>query len=526
MFVKLLQGLSVPRDRDAVFLSPEASGWSSLLAANKQAVDRLADRSDARKELLEAARWYTVEGLGLDCRVSLGEDIIATGHQAGWHHCGIWVKDLIVHKFAQAVGGGGMHVVIDHDICDTAIVLPKRGRDGGWCFDRVELERKQESLPLECRSVPGPGGIETFIEAVIGAGAGRLCNEVWSECLATADNVTRRFDNIADVIAYMQSVLNAALGLDLLYLPVSKLAESTAFNYFVGSVIKNGSEFAAAYNRAITKRLDERAVRPGRTIRPLEVDRKTGVVELPFWLVLPDGGRTSLYVRRESNGKFGIGASSAEPAGFHLDVGCGGLKEALRYAGCRLRPKAVCLTLFVRLFLADWFVHGVGGARYEYVSDYVLRNYYGIKGLGFGVATATATLPLSGRADGSGEKLAELKQQQRYLRHNPERFIEAALRNREPVKSLIEYKAGLVRKAKDRNLPAEARKSAWGSISQVNEELVRFAEGAVRGLDETVKQLEKQSLSNEVRDYREFFFGLFPREELCKMANLPVFAES
>ncbi len=46
-----------------------------------------------------------------------------------------------------------------------------------------------------------------------------------------------------------------------------------------------------------------------------------------------------------------------------------------------LRPKAVSLTTFIQLYLADWFVHGIGGSLYEPVTDYVIENYFGVSGM-------------------------------------------------------------------------------------------------------------------------------------------------
>jgi hypothetical protein len=149
----------------------------------------------------------------------------------------------------------------------------------------------------------------------------------------------------------------------------------------------------------------------------------------------------------------------------------------------------------------------------------MIDHYYQIKGLSFGIATATATLPLSGCNHSVPEKLAEIRQQRRYLKHNPERFIEPHLFETEPVQSLIETKRKLVQTTKNRSLAADGRKSAWSSIAKINNKLLKFAGSALGKLDKSIESAENQRLSRQVSGYREFFFGLFPEENLRKIAE-------
>ena len=88
-------------------------------------------------------------------------------------------------------------------------------------------------------------------------------------------------------------------------------------------------------------------------------DLKTG--ELPFW-ILRDGSR--------------------EP-----------LLETSSRRGQRLLPRAVTLTLFCRLFLCDLFIHGLGGARYDRITDEILKRFFLGAGAPFIAVSATLALP-------------------------------------------------------------------------------------------------------------------------------------
>jgi hypothetical protein len=169
--------------------------------------------------------------------------------------------------------------------------------------------------------------------------------------------------------------------------------------------------------------------------------------------------------------------------------------------------------------LADWFVHGVGGAVYEYVTDRIIENYFGIKSLRFGIATATVTLPLPGGDGVARDNIPDLRHRLQDAKHNPERHLEPSLLGTEPVRRLVTAKKELIRQTKSDCLSAQAKRSAWSSISEINQKLLGYTKNMVGDLERRIQILEKDGLSNTVRDYREFFFGLFPVEVLRKISE-------
>ena len=63
----------------------------------------------------------------------------------------------------------------------------------------------------------------------------------------------------------------------------------------------------------------------------------------------------------------------------------------------RVRPKAITLTMFARLCMADLFIHGIGGGRYDRVTGAVIQETFGCPPPPYVVATATLLLPLLGQ---------------------------------------------------------------------------------------------------------------------------------
>src|SRR5262249_8334231 len=66
----------------------------------------------------------------------------------------------------------------------------------------------------------------------------------------------------------------------------------------------------------------------------------------------------------------------------------------LQRHGYKIRSRALTNTLFARLLLCDLFVHGIGGGKYDELTDVLLRRFYGLGPPGYLVLSATQLLPL------------------------------------------------------------------------------------------------------------------------------------
>ena len=63
-----------------------------------------------------------------------------------------------------------------------------------------------------------------------------------------------------------------------------------------------------------------------------------------------------------------------------------------------IRPRALTLTLWARLLVCDFFVHGIGGAKYDRITDGIFRRYYRCEPPPYGCVTATLRLPAASPA--------------------------------------------------------------------------------------------------------------------------------
>ncbi len=489
-----------------------------------------AASSAFRAELLERARQYTSRTQGLACLPLLSvAPVVTTGHQAAWHHCGIWMKTVACSRLALAVRGMAVQVVLDHDVCDTTMAIPQARPDGSWYCHPLSVEQERRDDPLERRR-PHAQSIEQFLHRVVESDPEQFCNALWARP-GDADAIRwDRFKTIADVITYLQGMLSRALGLDnLLYLPVSQLSATDAFLGFVISVFSNAMSFSRYYNDALAGQVHSGGNTTRCSIQSLAVDSRQGQTELPFWLTGPDGDRRTLCVRQEAGGVRTIMGGSSEVT--RLDAGSAKHKaqqlgQFLARAGWTLRPKAVPLTLFLRLCLADWFIHGVGGAAYEPIADHLIRNYFGMRPSPYGVMTYTALLPQCLSSSKLEHDLSQLRHRLHHAEHNPELYLTAAGHGTDRARLLVEAKKRQIIRASDRTRTASQRKAAWKLITRINRRMRVYAAQGIRDLSQQLVRAQKERNSRAVRDSREYFFGLFPEWRLRRMVDAVAFSRS
>ena len=188
---------------------------------------------------------------------------------------------------------------------------------------------------------------------------------------------------------------------------------------------------------------------------------------------------------------------------FALDPAVDGWEAAARLAAwlrlhdLRLSPRALTLTLFFRLLLVDQFVHGIGGGRYDQVTDRLIARYFEVEPPCFAVTTATVYFPAA-----AGQRRINLKpllQEGRRIRHG--------LLSREKREAVAQI-ASLPRKSRERR----------DTFFTMHARLASESDGpAVRRWEAEFRAAERQSAEQRVLFDREFFFAVQPRDRLTDM---------
>ncbi|MDO8948995.1 MAG: hypothetical protein Q7V61_00535, partial [Actinomycetota bacterium] len=181
-------------------------------------------------------------------------------------------------------------------------------------------------------------------------------------------------------------------------------------------------------------------------------------------------------------------------------------------------PKALALTMFERVFVADLFIHGVGGGRYDEVTDGVIRRFFGIEPPRYVVASMTLHLPLGGHEVTEAE-VATVERRLNRLQHNPDQLLEEiefdTVDERERATSLSIEKTALVSAI---GRPDADKKMIGARIRDVNAALALLMEPLVAGTNDELERLKAQRDAGEVLTDRTYAFCLWdPREVADKV---------
>jgi len=114
--------------------------------------------------------------------------------------------------------------------------------------------------------------------------------------------------------------------------------------------------------------------------------------------------------------------------------------QALAKRGVKIRTRALATTLFARLVLGDLFLHGIGGAKYDQVTNQIAEHFFGFALPEFGTVSATLRLPID-HPCASVEQSQTLRQQLRELDYHPEQFLTT---NGAPVSQQLDGAASIV----------------------------------------------------------------------------------
>ena len=506
MKIKTLKQLEIPVEKNTIFVSPEYSNWRDMLDYNQAADSDSQYKSTARSQMLHIARIYTSQLLPGFYNQQKTENVIVTGHQPIWHHPGILAKNIIASKFAGQMKGLCIHLVVDHDIGDSDMILPFSNHDQMLDFIKIPVEKNQRKIPFELRSKPDLKIINNLISSIVKNCPENFCCQLWSQHLKKHPQIILSLENAADIITYLQAVLNNALGIEMLYLPTSRMSQSNSFLKFAASIIKNYEKFTCIYNDAISKNTTHS------NFKILNVD-SSGKTALPFWLLTSSGLRNCMYAKKDSS-TITISTISRELASIDLteDI-TEQLKNILGKHQLSLRPKAITMMLFVRLFLSDLFVHGVGGGSYEKITNFILDNYYNVKKADAAIVTATAALALLGQTH-QQDDIKILNQDIRKIYHSPEKYIEKTLLEDDSVKKAIETKKRMIYQACDLTKSTQQKQDAWKKINKINSRLIKYAQPSIKKLEEQTQLTKQFQHTTEVMNYRQFFFGVFPESFL------------
>jgi len=486
-------------------------------------------RQQAQREVLQAAKAYTgqwVSQLAAGPQTGLW---FVSGHQPGLSHPGVWVKNFVVGELARREEGVGLNLVVDNDIFQGAGIRVPVGTRRNPALETVAFDSRHPAQPWEEVRVGDRDLFASFGDRVTASmenwGIEPLVRQFWPRAIAHLSNS----DRIADALTAARNACERDWGTANLELPLSRLCELDSFRLFACHILAELPRFHSVYNAVLHEYREINRIR-SRTHPIPDLHTADGWLEAPFWVWRTgEHQRQRLLARtvgqeiwlsddgRETFARLPL-SPEGDPAGMI------GALRPLAGQGIRLRTRALTTTLFSRLCFADLFVHGIGGAIYDEITDRIICRFFGIHRPQFLARSATLHLPLQTFEVSPGDE-QRLVNQLRALRYNAERSTGAALP--ENAADIIAEKQRLIEQQQSRNgrgspdgrPTRQPRGSGPGyarfrRFQEISRELSAYTQSPRQQLMRELERIRGELAANAVMQNREYAFCLYPAEKL------------
>lgn len=518
--------LTAPHAQGGVLIEPAAGALADVVGSAGSAIQAapLLDSTfgDVRRQL----------------RADLGLQglVILAGHQAEFLHPGVFAKSAALDAWADSFAGAAVYLTVDPDTPKhAALDVPTVDVQHRPRLLKVHIPGAALHRPMLDQHAPEAAWASYF--DALGAPLGdaeretlAIVRNAWFDgrldCGATEQPVARRGVCAPVVAAFrrMRTALERACGLRSFHeWTVSELAMTPAFQAFAATIVLDAARFRADYNAAQAAYRSRHDVRnPSRPAPTLQI--QDGRIELPFWVWRAGGDRGRLWVEHDRE-RLRLFADD-ELAAVHAR------EDLTRFAQFdggrtlvgdpwRLFPRALTLTAFVRLLLSDLFVHGIGGAKYDEMTEDFVARFWNTSLTPAACVTATLRSPrlqtAAAQHPAPKSPPGDLRERLRHLAHNPQIAAKGAptalLKRRRTLLAELERLRPLRRAAR------RERAAVDRELRKIRHDLAPYAAERRAVLEGALHDAERYAQDAAVASNRELFIGFHPLSALRELTE-------
>lgn len=329
-------------------IDPPSPAWRELLDRSRMGIAR----QDVLGRTIEQWRVRTRRELNLDER----ELVVGTGHQANCWHPGILAKPMAVAAAAAEFSAGTVSLIVDQDEPEFATVeYPRHDENGRLDIGVWHVTEARAGIVVARHPPFDPGPLPEPQRASL------PCVVAGLQAIRAG---LRRHRESANAAAQVGSMLRELMRPWTGAVPMrlaSQLMKTELARALVHAMASEPVRCVEAHNAAT------RAA-PDAGIAPLPLGGDS--MELPLWRISDEGRRGRATARDAA-------AWLADPD-----------------RGPTLLPRALMMTMLVRLGLCDLFVHGLGGGTYDGVMEHWCRAWLKVDPAPKAVVSATLRLSL------------------------------------------------------------------------------------------------------------------------------------
>ena len=558
--------IRAPHGDESFVAQPSLAGAVELAHANRERLSA-SDidiqgkpfsllRRWARHEVYRAARDYTGQILPDAASPSLSAQDVETtsffvgGHQPTLFHPGVWVKNFVVGHLARVDRAVGINLVVDTDTLSGTTIRVPTGPVSAPKIASVPFDEPRSRQPWEETRIVNHDLFASFAERSLAAFGDRGFKPIMDEFWPAAVRHSRRTDSLAECLTAARCAWERSWNVGNLELPVSRLCTLEPFLWFAAHILANLPRFTSIYNDVLHEYRSMNRVR-SRTHPVPDLREFDGWLEAPFrmWRA-GDEVRRPVFARQEG-GEIRLSDGNQVFASLPLAPdkdACCAVRELqqLEAQGIRFRTRALTTTLFSRLCFADLFVHGIGGAKYDQMTDRITCRFFGLTSPDFLTMSATLLLPLPDLAAHPADA-ARLQRQLRELDYNSDRHLPVDLAPAQAdvvaEKRRLVAEQDAVRHARESRVKAQAPAqtttesgspiraamavgrgngagySRFRRLQEVNRRLAELTYAERQRIEEELQTTRAHLAANSVWHDREYAFCLYPAEKLHRFMD-------
>lgn len=504
-----------PREDGAALVVPSWKDLPDLITENQRLVQqsalRFGDRTlaearqlahdNADQEINSGAKQLGWQG------APLHRPLIVTGHQPELFHPGVWAKNVAISKLARQLGGSSFNINVDSDVAkSTTLKLPTVSSEH---YDQiVSFSPVKPPLPYEewqCNDEQAFADVPTQIAPVLSQWPWKPVLPDFWKAAVQAGKQTR---NLPERWTIARRQWEQSHGIVNHELTMSRWCRTDFFAWLLKQFITDHAKFAAIYNDELQKYRQEHRIRSANhPVADLLVTG--GLTELPFWAWSAGTTQRGRLCARKAQGDIQlIALINGQEAPLPLTEDSG--LRTQDWGDWKIRPKALITSMMFRLFLADLFVHGIGGAVYDELTDRIFARFWNISLPRFAVVTATLRLPWDQEPLSQDEPL-KIRQTLRSLEWNPDRFVTATMDKNAHMLSRNKHRLLL------QATPPEKLADRHRQLETIRSQLQSFVAGIAA---ENEIKLTKTLLQLKQDDHlfsREHPWVLYPEEKLNEL---------
>lgn len=539
----ILKTFTVPKNDKEILIKPAFKDIPGLIDSN---IERFKSykfnisgipfpefRKHTRTEILEKSREYSEWIWSICSKLKIGHNIdasyfhnlytpdkiiIQTGHPPILAHPGVLIKISLANIIAKKIRGIGINMVVDNDTFHNNWLNIPNINGLSSSIEKIEfIPNLLHNLAFEEARYTDLRQLTTFKKGVLRTLSNHDMKDTFIIFIDMVIELFKEIQHFSDLFTAARHAYLQRFNISNLEIPVSLICETESFLKFFLHITKDIRNFVRIYNSTLEEYRKLKKISSKANPLP-DLMEKGFVIELPFWIWREHKPRERLFASILNKKYVSLIYENRIIINFDFDKNGNSSEnlkalKSLTSTGIKIRPRAIVNTMYSRMFFSDLFIHGVGGAKYDMITDQIIRAFFGVEPPGYAMITATL-YPAYKPYEVSSKDARRLRHIIQDMNHNPERYASGKIMEDVEMKSLIKEKNMLINKEMHNS---EEKRRTFNRLKQINSLMKEKIKPLVKVKEKEAEDIENKLRYNSIVMNREYPFCIYPESMLREL---------